>query len=246
MERSSTLTFLLKAGKLTQIRLQDHLQRTVNIHLNSKWRSLVYVSVIATISFWIGVFLGPANGFAINMLLSVLVNLGLLLILGGILYVNRSGPEWVVGLFLGLLPVMLGYYLQSHHWSSELFLFGLVLSFTGFNLFLSHNWANSRLTDQDTRQSLIVRLGPVACALIYTLVNILIIIGLVLCLLFPAAPLPFHQGLWFSIILAVICQELIKRRQYREPQGQRLLEGLTFLTSCSIGLFFLLSTWGRV
>jgi 1,4-dihydroxy-2-naphthoate octaprenyltransferase len=239
------LTLSLKAGKLTSIHLQDHVRETENIQPNADWRSLVYFSVIATTSFWIGVLLGPVNGYAIDMLRSIPVNLGLVLILGGTLYVIRSGPELVGGLFLGLLPVMLGYYLQSHHWSSELFLFGLILSFSGFNLILSHNWANSRPHHQGSKQSLIVRLGPVAGALIYTLVNILIVIGLVLCLLFPAAPLPFHQGLWVSIVLAVICQELIKRRQYREPRGQRLLEGLTFLTSCSISLGFLLITWGR-
>jgi 1,4-dihydroxy-2-naphthoate octaprenyltransferase len=214
--------------------------------LNAAWRSLVYLSALVTISFWIGVLLGPVNGYAIDILGSLLVNLGLLLILGGFLYVNRSGLELVGGLFLGLLPIMLGYYLQSHHWSSELLLFGLVLSFSGFNLILSHNWAHSRPHDQGSKPSLMVRLGPVAGALIYTLVNILLIIGLVLCLLFPAAPLPFHQGLGVSIILAVICQELIKRRQYREPRGQRLLERLTLLTSFSIGLSFLLITWGRI
>jgi 1,4-dihydroxy-2-naphthoate octaprenyltransferase len=187
------LTLPLRAGKLNPIHLQDHHRRTINIQLHSGWRSLVYLNAIVTISFWIGVLLGPVNGYAIDILLSLLVNLGLMLILGGVLFFNRSGPEWVGGLLLGLLPVMLGYYLQSHHWSSELVLFGLILSFTDFNLILSHNWAN-------TRQSLIVRLGPAAFALIYTLINILIIIGLVLCLLFPAAPLPFHQGLWFSII----------------------------------------------
>ena len=66
---------------------------------------------------------------------------------------------------------------------------------------------------------------PATGALIFTISNILTIIGLVLILIFPAASLPWRFGLWPLLILAVINQELIKRKAYRDEARLKLLAG---------------------
>ena len=46
----------------------------------------------------------------------------------------------------------------------------------------------------------------------------LTIIGLALILIFPASSLPWRFGLWPLLILAVINQELVKRKAYRDER----------------------------
>jgi hypothetical protein len=82
--------------------------------------------------------------------------------------------------------------------------------------------------------------------LIYTLVNILAITGLVVCLFLPASPLPFRAGLWLVLLLAVINQELVKRKAYQQEGRLKLLCRLTLALHLSMGLIFTLMLWQRL
>ena len=87
---------------------------------------------------------------------------------------------------------------------------------------------------------------PVTGALLYTIFNVLTIIGLVLILIFPAASLPWRFGLWPLLILAVINQELIKRKAYRDEGRLKLLGRLTLTLHLGMGLVFVLMLWQRL
>ena len=87
---------------------------------------------------------------------------------------------------------------------------------------------------------------PTTGALIFTLSNIFTMIGLVLILLFPAASLPWRFGLWPLLILAVINQELIKRKAYRDEARLKLLARLTLTLHLGMGLVFVLMLWQRL
>jgi len=62
----------------------------------------------------------------------------------------------------------------------------------------------------------------------------------VVCLLMPASPLPFRAGVWALLALAVVNQELIKRRQYLVEPGLKLLCRLTLALHLGMGLVFCL------
>jgi 1,4-dihydroxy-2-naphthoate octaprenyltransferase len=124
-------------------------------------------------------------------------------------------------------------------------LYGLPLTFAAFNLFLVHGFPNPEEEDLRPRQSLAARVGPVGGALIFTLVNILTIAGPVVALLFPANPLPFQAGFILLIILAVVNQELIKKKVYRREARIKLLCRLTLAQHLAMGLVFTISLWQR-
>lgn len=159
---------------------------------------------------------------------------------------HRGWGEAVGGLCFGLLPVVAGFYLQSGHLVTEVLLYGLPLTFAGFNLFLIYGFPHPEEEAQPPRHSLAERLGPTPAALVYTLVNILTIIGLGFCLFFPPSPLPFRAGLWLVLLLAIINQELVKRKAYRQESRLRLLGGLTLTLHLSLGLMFTLMLWQRL
>jgi 1,4-dihydroxy-2-naphthoate octaprenyltransferase len=158
---------------------------------------------------------------------------------------RRGLGEVVGGLCFGLLPVAAGLYLQTGHLLTEGLLYGLPLTFAAFNLFLIHGFPPLEGEEPPPRHSLAARMGPVGAALIFTLVNILIIAGLVVALLFPANPLPFQTGFILLIILAVVNQELIKRKDYRQEAGIDRLCILTFAMHFLMGLVFAFSLWHR-
>ena len=87
---------------------------------------------------------------------------------------------------------------------------------------------------------------PATAALIFTISNIFTIIGLALILIFPAATLPWRFGLWPLLILAVINQELIKRKAYRDEGRLKLLGRLTLTLHVGMGLVFVLMLWQRL
>jgi len=181
------------------------------------------------------------------------IPLGGLGILGGYFYFapplawhRRSWGEAVGALCFGLLPVAAGFYLQCGHLVSEVLLYGLPLTFAAFNLFLLHGFPHPEEEGRPQRDSLAERLGPVAGALVYTLINILTIIGLGFCFFFPPSPLPLRDGLWLVALLALVNQELIKRKLYRQENRLKLLSRLTLTLHLSMGLMFTLMLWRRL
>ncbi len=109
-----------------------------------------------------------------------------------------------------------GLYLQCGQLLTEVLLYGLPLTFTGFNLFLVYGTPGPEAAPGSG--TLAARVEPATGALIFTINNVLTIIGLALILIFPAASLPWRFGLWPLLILAVINQELVKRKAYRDER----------------------------
>jgi 1,4-dihydroxy-2-naphthoate octaprenyltransferase len=157
---------------------------------------------------------------------------------------RRGLGEALGGFCFGLLPVAAGLYLQCGQLLTEVLLYGLPLTFTGFNLFLVYGFPSPG--EASACRTLAARLEPVTAALIYTVVNILAIIGLLLILIFPAADLPWRHGLWPLLLLAVINQELIKRKAYRQENRLRLLARLTLTLHLGMALIFVLMLWQRL
>lgn len=179
--------------------------------------------------------------------------LGVLGLLGGYAYAALpahwrawGAREAIAALCFGPLPVTAGFYVQSSSLVSELFLFALPLSFSSLNVCLSKSFLDYQADRRAGKPSLTVHLDLVGGAFIYTLANIITIIGLVGCILFPAASLPYHQGLWGIILLAVINQEMVKRKQYKEHRGQLILWGLTIGVNLGMAAWFLVMIWGRL
>jgi hypothetical protein len=83
-------------------------------------------------------------------------------------------------------------------------------------------------------------------ALLYTVVNILTIVGLGFCLFFPPSPLPLRWGLWLLLLLAIVNQELVKRKAYRQESRLKLLCRLTLIFHLGLGLVFTLMLWQRL
>ena len=158
---------------------------------------------------------------------------------------HRRGLGEVVGGFcFGLLPVATGLYLQCGHLLTEVLLYGLPLSFTGFNLFLAYGTpAPGAAPGSGT---LTARVAPLTGALIFAINNVLTIIGLTLILIFPASSLPWRFGLWPLLILAVINQELVKRKAFRDERRINLLARLTLTLHLGMGLVFVLMLWQRL
>jgi 1,4-dihydroxy-2-naphthoate polyprenyltransferase len=157
---------------------------------------------------------------------------------------RRGLGEALGGFCFGLLPVATGLYLQCGQMLTEVLLYGLPLTFTGFNLFLIYGTPVPGTATGS--RTLAARLAPATGALIFTLSNIFTISGLVSLLLFPAASLPWRFGLWPLLILAVINQELIKRKAYRDEARLRLLGRLTLTLHLGMGLVFVLMLWQRL
>ena len=157
---------------------------------------------------------------------------------------RRGLGEALGGFCFGLLPVATGLYLQCGQMLTEVLLYGLPLTFTGFNLFLVYGFPGPGAAPGP--RTLATRVEPATGALIYTLSNIFAMLGLVLILLFPAASLPWRFGLWPLLILAVINQELIKRKAYRDEARLKLLGRLTLTLHLGMGLVFVLMLWQRL
>ena len=157
---------------------------------------------------------------------------------------RRGLGEALGGFCFGLLPVATGLYLQCGQMLTEVLLYGLPLTFTGFNLFLIYGFPGPGTAPGP--RTLATRVEPATGALIYTISNIFAMLGLVLILLFPAASLPWRFGLWPLLILAVINQELIKRKAYRDEARLKLLARLTLTLHLGMGLVFVVMLWQRL
>ena len=180
------------------------------------------------------------------------IPLGALGVLGGyfswappLAWHRRGLGEAAGGLCFGLLPVVTGFYLQSGYWVAEELLYGLPLTFAGFNLFLMYGFPAPQ-EEAPRRHSLAARWGPVPAALFYTAGNVLIMLLLLGLFYFPASPLPFRALIWPLLLLAVVNQELLKRRAYREEGRLRLLCRLSLALHLGLGAVFCLMLWQRL
>jgi 1,4-dihydroxy-2-naphthoate octaprenyltransferase len=161
-------------------------------------------------------------------------------------WARRGLGEFWGGFCFGLLPVLAGYYLQSRHLISEILLYGLPLSLAAFNLFLLLGFPEPGQNAGPERASLAARLGPVGAALLYTIINILVVLGLLVVMFFPAASHFGQSWLWVLIVLALVNQELVKRRAYYQEARIRLLCFLTLALHVGMSLVFGVGLWGRL
>jgi 1,4-dihydroxy-2-naphthoate octaprenyltransferase len=157
---------------------------------------------------------------------------------------RRGWGEFWAALCFGLLPVLTGFYLPGRHLISEILLYGLPLSLAAFNLFLVLGFPEPG--EERERFSLASRLSPAGTGLLYTIINILVILCLVFNLFFPVASHWSRPWLWVLIALAVINQELIKRRAYYQAARLELLGCLTLTLHLGMSLLFALGLWGRL
>jgi 1,4-dihydroxy-2-naphthoate octaprenyltransferase len=179
------------------------------------------------------------------------IPLGTLGILGGyfsfappLAWHRRGLGEAAGALCFGLLPVATGLYLQCSQLLTEILLYGLPLTFTGFNMFLLYGFPSPSAAAPP--RNLAARVQPLTAALLYTVFNILTILGLVLILIFPASVLPWRFGLVPLTILAVVNQELIKRKVYLREGRLQLLTRLTLLLHVGMGVVFVMMLWQRL
>jgi 1,4-dihydroxy-2-naphthoate octaprenyltransferase len=157
---------------------------------------------------------------------------------------RRGLGEFWGGLCFGLLPVLTGYYLPAGYLISEIALYGIPLSLAAFNVLLLLGFPRPGQVAEPL--SLAARLGPVGTGLLYTIINILVIVGLAISLFFPAASNFGNLWLWALIALALINQELIKRRAYYQEARIRLLCFSTLALLLGMDLVFALGLWGRL
>lgn len=180
------------------------------------------------------------------------IPLGALGVLGGyfsfappLAWHRRGLGEAAASLCFGLLPMLTGFYLQSGYWVAEELLYGLPLTFAGFNLFLMYGFPDPQ-EEAPRRHSLAARWGPVPAALFYTAGNVLVMLLLVGLFYFPASPLPFRALIWPLLLLAVVNQEFLKRRAYREEARLQLLCRLSLALHLGMGAVFCLMLWQRL
>lgn len=192
------------------------------------------------------------------------IPLGALGILGGyfsfarpLCWHRRGLGEAAGALCFGLLPVATGFYLQCGHLVTEVLLYGLPLTWAGFNLFLGYGFPE-RVGKEDPKNQeapqgvaaaapgLAARLGPVPAALLYTAGNLLVILGLLAIFFFPASPLPWRAALWPLLLLAAVNQEMLKRRAYRVESRLRWLCRLSLALHLGMGAVFNLMLWQRL
>ena len=197
-------------------------------------RGLIWAS--GGVAFWVGALLASVNGYPIKPAGS----LAAAAILGGLQFVVIWRLNWgrvlLGALALGIVPAYLGFYLQSSHWVSEVFVLGLLLSLAGLQALLAQGWQrrwSAQAADSDPKSN-----GAWG-GLGYTLANILLIMGLLLIWYFPAFPLPAREGAWVLVGLAVVHQELIKRKYYASLRGSTILAWSSAALSLGLSLWLL-------
>jgi hypothetical protein len=180
---------------------------------------LLWISGFA--AYWLGALLAQVNGYPLKI--SISLGVAVIFALGHYTLVWRLGwgREVIGGLALGFVPAYVGFYVQTRHWVSELFILGLLLSLASLNALLAQRWHREwALMAAGVPNQ---HLGAAPRGLVFTLVNILVIGGLLLIWYFPASPLPGRWGAWVLVGLAVINQEFIKRNYYASERGSTLL-----------------------
>ena len=199
---------------------------------------LLWISGAA--AFWVGALLAQINGYPVKIILSLGVALALALGQSAVIWRLRRGRDLIASFVLGFLPAYLGFYLQSLHWVSELVILGLLLSLASLNAMLAQRW------EEEWKSLVIQGKGSppdgAARGLVFTLANILVIIGLLLIWYFPATPLPGRGGAWVLATAAILNQELIKRKYYASYRGSVILAWMSaaFLVGLSLWLLAVL------
>lgn len=196
---------------------------------------LLWISGAA--AFWVGGLLAEINGYPLkpteNLGAAVIVAAGQYALVRRLVW----GRDLVGGVALGFLPAYLGFYLQSRHWVSELFILGLLLSLASFNALLAQRWQQewAAIAAGGTDQ----QLGAAPRGLVFTLVNILLIGGLLLIWYFPATPLPGRWGVWVLAAAAIVNQEFIKRKFYASWRGSMILAWTASAFGAGLSLWLL-------
>jgi|YNPNPStandDraft_1061719.scaffolds.fasta_scaffold00081_2 1,4-dihydroxy-2-naphthoate octaprenyltransferase len=204
------------------------------------WRLLAYISL--------------ALAGAVGVLLQTVwctgdltIPLGVLGILGGyfsfappLAWQRRGLGEAFGSLCFGLGAVFAGYYLQSSNLVTEILVLGVPLTLAAFNFFFMLGFPPAGQKSWSRPFGLAERLGPVGAALLYTVINILTVVCLVFCLLFPASRLWPHHLLWSLILLALVGQEMVKRRAYYHEARLRQLCWLSLALWWGMNLVFAL------
>ncbi len=196
---------------------------------------LLWISGLA--AFWVGGLLAQINGYPLKITQSLGAALILALGQSALVWRLRWGRELIGGLFLGFLPAYLGFYLQSHHWVSELFILGLMLSFASFNTLQAQRWQQEWSVTAAGATDL--HPNAVRRGLVFTLVNTLLIIGLLLVWYFPPTPMPGRGGAWVLVAAAVLSQEFIKRKYYASFRGSTILAWTTAAFQAGLSLWLL-------
>lgn len=198
------------------------------------------------VAFWLGVLLAQINGYPFQLLKSTGLALALALIQGAVLKRLAWGREVGGGLVLGIIPLFLGFYGQSGHWASEVLILGFLVSLSVVNALLACRWHQEWQSIVKNPSASLP--GGAPRALIFTLLNILVIIGLLFIWYFPATPLPGRDGAWVLAAAAIVNQELIKRKFYASSQGSQTLSrtavGFHFLFIAWLGLILVLRSIG--
>lgn len=195
---------------------------------------------------WVGALLAAVNGYPVQVVVTLGASLLTFVLLGWAFSGGGAGREVLTSLMGGWGASQAGYYLNSGHWASELLVLGVLFTLALLMVLLSQGFLCLAQDVAAGRRSLVTGLGLAGGALGYTIINILLIAGVVFCLHFPATPLPFQPLLWISIILAVINQECIKRKFYRHQRRQVILWGLSSAAYLSLVSAFLVITGGRL
>ncbi|AEB10677.1 hypothetical protein [Desulfobacca acetoxidans] len=198
-------------------------------------------------AFWVGVLAAEISGYPLQTAPSVAVAMLLAFGQGLLLWRLQWGRSLLGGLVLGLVPAYLGFHLQSGHWVSEVLILGLVLSLASHNALLAQKWRQELWQNAGSEE--LHHLVHPRQALLYTLVNILMIGGLLLIWYMPAAPLPARKGVWLLAAVAVLNQEGIKRKWYATVKGIGALAigATTFQVGLYLWLLLVLSLrlWGQ-
>jgi hypothetical protein len=195
-------------------------------------------------AFGLGGLLAQINGYPWQPVKSLLLALGTAVLQALVLVWLTRGRTLAGGLALGLLPLYLGFYAQSGHWVSEVWILGLMLSLAAGNALLTHRWHREGVNRPSAAAPLPA--GRTIQALGLTLSHILLIAGLVLIWYFPANPLPGRDGAWLLAAGALASQELVKRKYYAQPRGSRILAWSAAGFSLALSLWLLFVFLGRL
>jgi hypothetical protein len=86
----------------------------------------------------------------------------------------------------------------------------------------------------------------VGAAFLYTIINVLVALSLIISIFFPAASHWGQSWLWALIVLAMVNQELVKRRAYYQETRLQLLCLLNLALHLGMSVVFGLGLWGRL
>lgn len=180
-----------------------------------------------------GTLLAHINGYPVKIILSLVAAFPLAVGQRLVIWHLQRGRDIIVSFLIGFFPAYLGFYLQSHHWVSEIFFLGILLSLGSFNALLAQRWEQ----EWKKYESDIVMGGSLR-GLVFTVTNIFMIMGLLIIWYFPPTPLRGRGGAWVLATAAVLNQELIKRKYYTSYRGSVILAWMStaFLVGLSLWL----------